>query len=159
MIMQYVTGFDKSWLPHTQWQSWLFTTTQFLHQWTNNPCVSLPMVPWSVFLGLVSHACLMFSSAWVVFKWQWCELARKHGHQTGYYLWYLELKLASGETIWQCQLLHVEKPATSVVPHYLDLHPYMIICDSGIKLSKMVGNSASCLLKSWSTERHCITMD
>jgi len=36
------------------------------------------------------------------------QLARKLGHQIGYYLCYLELKWTSGETIWQCQLLHVK---------------------------------------------------
>jgi len=38
------------------------------------------------------------------------------------------------ETIWQCQLPHVEKPATLWLPTNPDLHPYMIICvDSGAK--------------------------
>ena len=48
-----MTRFDKSRLPHTQWQEWLFTTTWFLHQWTNNLhiCVSWPMVPWFAFPG------------------------------------------------------------------------------------------------------------
>jgi len=40
------------------------------------------------------------------------RLAGKLGHQIGYYLWYLELKLASGESFWQCQLLHPWFPTT-----------------------------------------------
>jgi len=76
----HVIIFAKTGLFHTKWQGTLFTTTQFLHQWTNDPCVyhSLPMIYWSVFLGLFSWACL---SAQVVFKWQWCE--RTSTHLTG----------------------------------------------------------------------------
>jgi len=106
-----VRGRDKSCLPYTQWQGWYFTTTWFLNQWTNNPCVS--MVPWSVFLGLVSWACLTSSSA-LKMAVVWLDnypltqleiatqLVRKLGHQIGHYLWHLLLKWASGETIWQC---------------------------------------------------------
>jgi len=66
----YVTGFDKSRLPHTQWQDWLFTTTWFLHQWTNNSCVyHCQCVPGLLFLGLVSWTCLMCLNAWVVKTW------------------------------------------------------------------------------------------
>jgi len=60
-------------------------------------------------------------------------LAKKIGHQIGYYLWYIELKWASGETIWQCQLLHVENLPLLWLSSTPDLHPYMIICDSGVK--------------------------
>jgi len=110
-----MTRFDKSRLPHTQWQGWLFITTRFLHQWTNNPCVyHCQWFPSLLFLGLVSWACLMCSNAWVVFKGSGMTgqasrlleittwLARELGHQIGYYLWNLELKQASNETIWQC---------------------------------------------------------
>jgi len=31
------------------------------------------------------------------------------------------------------QLQHMEKPAISMAPTTPDLHPYMIICDSGVK--------------------------
>jgi len=87
-----VTEFDKSRLPHTQWQSWLFTTTQFLHQWTNNPCVyHCYCFPGLLFLGLVSWACLTCSSTRVVFKWQWCEWTSTHPtgnrHTTGQRVW------------------------------------------------------------------------
>jgi len=57
------------------------------------------------------------------------------------------------------KLVCMEKPTSSWLPTTPDLHPYVITCDTGINLSKMVGNSASCPLKSWSTERDCITMD
>jgi len=57
------------------------------------------------------------------------------------------------------QLLHMEKPATLWLPTTPDLHLYVTTCNIGVKLSKMVGNSASCLLKSWSAdERHSITI-
>jgi len=43
---------------HTQWQGWLFTTTQFLHQWTNNSCVHhCHCFPGLLYLGFVSRAC------------------------------------------------------------------------------------------------------
>jgi len=74
-----MTGFDKSQLPHTQWQGWFFTTTQFLHEWTNNPCVyHCQWFPHLLFLGLVSRTCLMCLSVWVVFKWQWCDWKGTH---------------------------------------------------------------------------------
>jgi len=58
----FVTGFDKSRLSHTQWQGY-FTTTWFLHQWTNNPCVyHCHCFPDLLFLGLVSWDCLTCSS-------------------------------------------------------------------------------------------------
>jgi len=87
------------------------------------------------------------------------QLARRLGHQIGYCLWYLELKWASGETFWHVNFnmwKNLPLPWLSTTP---DLHPYMIICDSGIKLSKMAGNSASCPLWSLSAERYCITVD
>jgi len=88
----YVTGFDKSQLPRTQWQGWLFTTTRFLHQLTNNPCVyHCHCFPDLLFLGLVSRAYLTCSSARVVFKWQWCEQTSTHParncHTTGQKAW------------------------------------------------------------------------
>jgi len=65
-----------------------FTTTQFLHQWTNNPCAyHCQWFPGLLFLGLVSQTCLTCSSARVVFKWQWCDWKGSHlagnRHTTG----------------------------------------------------------------------------
>jgi len=87
-----VTGFDKSQLPYTQWEGWLFTTTQFLHQWTNNPRVyhcqcngSLVCFFRSLFLGPV----------WCVWVLKWSSNgsgvagqhpARNH-HTTGQKAW------------------------------------------------------------------------
>jgi len=62
------------------------------HQWTNNPYVyHCQWFPGLLFLGLVSWACLTYLSAWVVFKWQWCDWtsthpARNH-HTTGQKAW------------------------------------------------------------------------
>jgi len=124
----FVTRLDKGQLPHTQWQDWLFTTTRFPHQLTNNPCVyHCQLLPWSAFPGacFLSLFGMLKCSGGLGVTGQaptWLEittrLARKLGHWIGYYLWYLELEWASGETIWQCQLLHVEKPATFMVPHH-----------------------------------------
>ena len=111
IIAIYVTGFDKSRLPHTQWQGWLFTTTWSMNL-TIHVCIiangSLVYFSWGLFLKPVWRA-------WVL-RWSlngsdvtekastWLEittrLARKLGHQIGYYLWYLELEWASGETFW-----------------------------------------------------------
>ena len=162
-----VTGFDKSRIPHTQCQCWLHQHSISISTSLNQQsmCVSLPMASlvyfsWGLFLrpgwcarvlrwssngsGLTGQA----STRLEITTW-----LGKLGHQIGYYLWYLVLKWASGDTIWQCQLLHMEKPATSWLLTTPDFHLYVIIC------FKVVGNSASCPLSSWSTERHCITMD
>jgi len=54
-------------------------------------CVSLPMAPWSAFLGLVSQACLACSSAQVVLKWQWYDWTSTHSagnhHMIGQKAW------------------------------------------------------------------------
>jgi len=135
-------------LVHTKWQGTLFTTNQLLHQWTNDPCVytiandSLVCFSWGCFLGPVWHAQVLGSSSngsgvnrQVSTQLEIItRLARKLGHRIGYYLWYLDFKWASGETFWQCQLLHVVKPTTSVAPHQPWPPPYiMIISDSGVK--------------------------
>ena len=91
-LLPYVTGFDKGWLLYTQWQGRLFTTFQFLHQWTNNTRVyHCQCFPGLLFLGLVSWACLMCLSARVVFKWQWCNWKDIHlagnCHMTGQRAW------------------------------------------------------------------------
>jgi len=166
-----MTRFDKSQLPRTQCQGWLFTTTQFLHQWTNNPFVyHYHCFPGLLFLGFVSRA------VWCARVLGWSsngsgvnrqaptqleiakQLAKKLGHQIGYYLWYLELNgpQMRPDSVNFYTWKNLPLPWLPTIPY---LHPYMIICDSGVNLSKMVGNSASCLLKSWLTERHCITMD
>jgi len=143
----YVTRFAKTRLVRTKWQGTLFTTNQLLHQWTN-----LPMIHCLLFLGLFSRACLTCSSAQVIFKWQWCEWTGIHPignrHTTGQKAWlsnWLLFVISRAQIglrwdLLACQLQQMEKPTTP------DLHPYMIICDSGINLSKMVGNSASCPL-------------
>jgi len=118
----------------------IFTTTQLLHQWTNNPCVYhcqwFPHFPGLLFLGLVFHTYLMCSSARVVFKWQWCEWTSTHlagnCHMTGLrafpsnwlaYLWYLELKQASNETIWQCSTCTHRKTCHFMILHFPWLPP------------------------------------
>jgi len=101
--------------------------------------VSLVCFSWGLFLGPVWCArVLRWSSNGSGVNGQapirlkiTTQLARKLGHQIGYYLWYLELKWASGEIFWQCQLLHVGKFAASVAPP--NLHSYMIIHDCGVK--------------------------
>jgi len=57
------------------------------------------------------------------------------------------------------QLVWMEKPTTLWLPITPELHPYVITCDTGIKLSKMAGNSANCPLQSSSIEKDFITMD
>jgi len=60
------------------------------------PYVSLLLFPWSAFpgllsLGLAPLACLTCLSAWVVFRWQWCEETSTHPagnhHMTGQKAW------------------------------------------------------------------------
>jgi len=53
----------------------------------------------------------------------------------------------------------MEKPATLWLPTTSNLHPHVITGDTGVKISEIAGNPAGCTLQSWSTERHCITMD
>jgi len=66
-----LTRFAKTGLVRTKWQGTLFTTTQLLHQWTNDPCVyHCQCFTGLLSLGLISQACLIYSSAWVIFKWQ-----------------------------------------------------------------------------------------
>jgi len=89
---------DQIWQKLASTHTMARLTFQFLHQWTNNPYVyHCQWFPSLLFLGLVSWACLTCFSAWVDFKWQWCDwthpwLVRELGHQIGYYLWYLKLK-------------------------------------------------------------------
>ena len=79
----------------------------------NNPCViiangSLVCFSWGLFLKPVRRAWVLgwsLNGSDVTVKVPtWLEittrLARKLGHQIGYYLWYLELEWASGETFW-----------------------------------------------------------
>jgi len=42
------------------------------------------------------------------------------------------------------QLIRMDKLATLWLPTNPNLCPYVITCDIGVKLSKMVGNLASC---------------
>jgi len=105
------------WWPisHTQWQGRLFTTAQLLYQRTDNLYVyHCQWLTDTLFVGLFSWACLMCSSAWVVFIYMgsgvtgqvftqleiaiW--LAWELDHWIGYYLWYLELKWVLNKTIW-----------------------------------------------------------
>jgi len=127
------------------WQEPAFTHTMadfspphnfYINELTIHVCIiangSLVYFSWGLFLGPVW-------CAWVL-RWSSndsgltgqaptqleiaTQLARKLSHQIGYYLWYLELKWASGETIWQCQLLHIENPTTSWLPITLTYTPY-----------------------------------
>jgi len=132
----YVTGFDKSQLPHTQLQGWLFTTTWlistyiYINELTIHECIItngfLVCFSWGLFLGCVW-------SAWVL-KWSSNgsdltgqastqleiskQLARELGYQISYYLWYLELKQASNETIWQCSTSTHGKICHFVAPNH-----------------------------------------
>jgi len=102
---------------------------------SNNSLVCLFL---GLFLGPVWHA-------WVL-RWSWngsgvtgqvftwlevaTQLASKLGHQIGYYLWYLELKQASDETIWQCSVCMNGKTCHFVSPHHPQ-PPYT--CSTGVK--------------------------
>jgi len=55
------------------------------------------------------------------------RLARKLGHQIGYYLWYLEFKWASGETFWQFNFNTWKNLLLLWLPTTPDLHPCMIV--------------------------------
>jgi len=145
-VHTYVTWFDKSWLPHTNGKADFSPPLDFyINELTIHVCIivnySLVCFSWSLF----------FRPVWCVWVVWWSSngsgvtgkaptqlkiaawLARKLGHQIGYYLWYLELEWASGEAFWQYQLLHRENSPLPWLPTTPDLHPYMIICDSGIK--------------------------
>ena len=87
-----------------------------------------------LFLGPVRHAWVLgWSSNCSGVTGQaptWLEiatrLAKKIGHQIGYYLWYLEFKWASGVTIWQYSTSTHGKTCHFVVPH----HPWSLsLCD------------------------------
>jgi len=100
---------------------------------------SLVCFSWGLFLGPIWHAqVLRWSSngSGVTGQAPWLELttqlARKLGHLIGYYLWYLELKWSSGETIWQCSTSTHGKPCHFMVPT-TPVHLYAIACDTGIK--------------------------
>jgi len=142
-----VTRFAKTGLVCTKWQGTLFTTNQFLHQWTNSPYVyaiandSLVCFSWGCFLGPVWHPRMFgwssngsgvngqVSTRLEIATW----LARRLGHQISYCLWYLELKWASGEAFWHVNFNTWKNPPLLWLPTTLDLHPYMMICDSGVK--------------------------
>jgi len=66
----------------------------------------------------------------------------------------------SNETIWQCSACIHRKTCCFIAPY----NPWPPSLRNHFwywfkKLSKMIGNSASCALQSWSTERDCITMN
>jgi len=121
---------DQIWQKPASMHTMTRLTFRFLHQWTNNPCVyHCQWFPGLLFLGLVSWACMTCSSARVVFKWQWWDwtwqleiattwLVRVLGHQIGYYLWSIELKQASNETIWQCSISMCGKTCHCVAFHH-----------------------------------------
>jgi len=85
----------------------------YINELTIHVCIiangTLVCFSWGSFFGPVWHArVLRWYSNGSYLAGQaptWLEiitwLANKLGHQFGYYLWYLELKWASGETIWQ----------------------------------------------------------
>jgi len=137
-----VAWFAKTGLVHAKWQGTLFTATQY--SYTNELMIHVCIVANG---SLVCFICLMCSSVQVIFKWQWCDWTNIHpleiatqltselGHQIGYYLWYLELKWTSDETICSVRLVQVKKAATLWLPTTPDLHPYVITCDTGIKIS------------------------
>jgi len=146
LMLEYVTRLAKTGLVCTKWQGMLFTTNQLLHLWTNDPCVChCQWFPGLLFLGLFSWPVwcarvLGWSSNGSGVNGQvstWLEiatrLARRLGHQIDYCMWYLELKWASGETFWHVNFNTWKNPPLPWLPTTPDLHPYMIICDSGIK--------------------------
>jgi len=135
-IHVYVNGFDKSRLPQTQWQTEFLPPLDFyINELTMHVCIiangSLVCFSQSLFLGPVWHVWVLgwFSNgSGVTGKAPtWLEIAtqlgRKLSHQIGYYLWWLEFEWVSGETFWQCQLQHVEKPTFSMAPHHLQPPP------------------------------------
>jgi len=120
-------------------QGWLFTTTHFyINELSIHVCIiangSLVCFSWGSFLWPVWHAWVLGWSSYSsgltgqaptqleITTW----LARKLGHQIGYYLWYLELKWASGETIWQCSTSTHGKTHHFVAPHHPQPPP---LCD------------------------------
>jgi len=120
-----VTRFDKR-----QWQGWLFTTTRFLHQWANNPCVyhciiandSLVCFSWGLFLGPVWHARVLEWSSNDSGLTGQAPPSWKSPHNwpesLAIELWYLELKWVSGETIWQCSTSTCGKICHFVAPRH-----------------------------------------
>jgi len=142
-----VTGFDKSQLSHTQSQGWIFISTQFLHQWTNNLCVcNCHCFPGLLLLRLVSKACLdmleclgglQMAVVWIDKhppSWKlphdWpeslviklatiCDILSSNGPQ-------VRLSSSVNFNMWK----DLPLPWLPTTP---DLHLYMIICDSGIK--------------------------
>jgi len=103
--------------------------------------VSLVCFSWGLFLGPVLRARVFgwssngsgvnkqVSTQLEIATW----LARKLGHQIGYYLWYLELKWATDETFYSVNFSTWKNLPLPWLPTTPDLHPYMIICNSGIK--------------------------
>jgi len=95
---------------------------------------SLVYFSWNLFLGPIWHVqVLRWSSNGGSVTGQTptqleidTRLARKLGHQIGYYLWYLELKWASGETIWKCSTSTRGKTHHFMTPHHPQPPP---LCD------------------------------
>ena len=87
-------------------------------------------------------------------------LARKLGHQIGYYLWYLELKWASGETIWKCSTSTRGKTHHFMTPHHPQPPP---LCDHlwywCKNYMKWMVIQLAVLCRVGQLKRHCITMD
>jgi len=103
--------------------------------------VSLVCFSWGLFLGPVWRARMLgWSSNGSGVNRQaptWLEittrLARKLSHQIGYYLWHLELKWPQMRPSSSVNFNTWKNPPLLWLPTTPDLHPYMIICDSGIK--------------------------
>jgi len=136
-----VAKFDKNQLPHTIARL-TFHHHSFLHQWTNNPCMyhcqSFPglLFPGACFSGLYDmFECLcdlQMAMVWLVTGQVPTQLeivtrlASELGFQISYYLWYLELKQTSGETIWQCLTSACGKTCHFVAPYHPQPPP---LCD------------------------------
>jgi len=127
----------------------------YINKLTIHMCIIANCSHGLLFLGLVSQVCLACSSARVVFKWPWCDWTGTHlagnRHMTGQKAWPSNWLLFVISRAWMglrwdhlavSTSTHGKKPLPWF-PTSPDLHPYMIICHS---VSKMVGNSASCLL-------------
>jgi len=151
----------KTGLVCTKWQGTLFTTNQLLHQWTNDPCVyHCQWFTGLLFLGLLSWACLMCSSAQVVFKWQWCDWKGTHlavdCHMTGQIVWpsnWLLFVIFRTWMVLRWDLLAVSTSTRGKTCHSCSSPPpptstpilwsFVIVVQ---KLSKRVGNLTSCPL-------------
>jgi len=86
-----LTRFVKTILVLTKWQGTLLPPINcYTNKLMIHVRVLLPMIRWLLFLGLFSQACLMYSSAWVIFKWQWCDWTNIHlvgnCHTTGQWI-------------------------------------------------------------------------